>query len=495
MKRLVTLLLFCLLWSPWKLQATPTEALTVDDQQMLVPDDFDATQYYHLAPNFNNHVYFEVLDDSSTRGWAFLDLHFATLIVWWNNALHDQALYDGLGQSYAHANGVTPTTVGYTEANLPGSPASPPQTPEESLIGVPDVKVSVGLGSQVSQWLALGICVQYAENTEGNDEGVGSNQVVDAMNPNSQALYLSNSSFYNDLSVTSFSNKQFSSQLSFAPSLGLSGSDFSLDLKGEMIFNSVQNVYSESDFDNSGDHGNITQELQSNGPPSWDAMGRLRIPVGDGSVVLRGSVQDWNLDLQHSVTGTFNGPGFTAAQLAGYNQDDASETYTLMGWDSMLGWVENFKHVNGLLVVGLGANGNAITQNYTDLAPQSANDMNSLYTQLTNDYSDSSWAAPFLLGGEIELTKWMRVSGSAIRNVAGNSNVAASYDTFNSNGSQANSYSYNTVNDLVGDWNLNLGFGLHYNGLVWDVALNTDFLGSEDGFSNPIYSSTLAWGY
>src|SRR5258708_38908990 len=93
---MLKILLMLLALAPLGLRATPTRALALDDQQMLVPDDYDATVYYHLSPNYKNHIYADVFGDGTARGWAFLDIKVGTLVLWWNNAYNAQNAFDGL---------------------------------------------------------------------------------------------------------------------------------------------------------------------------------------------------------------------------------------------------------------------------------------------------------------------------------------------------------------------------------------------------------------
>jgi hypothetical protein len=480
---------------PRGLHATPTHALTVDDQQMLVADDYDATQYYHLAPNFQNHVYFDILDNGDSKGWTFLDIKIGTLILWWNNTLHDQSLFNGLSNN----------TLGYQNMDL-SSNTGVAQAPLEGWFQAPDVKLSVGYAAVLNEAVNVALCVQWAtlDQTRNSSTSNGSGQggPVDPSDPLSLARYLApNAGYYPNLTVTSFANTQSSSSLGFAPSIGITNSLFALDLKGEVIFNKIQNTHSEdvSNLTTDNMSGTVTQGLEDKNIPSWDTMGRIRFPFGEGSFVLRGSFNDDNLSTEHTEVGTFSGSGFTPDQLAGFNQVDADENYTVISWDSMMGWVQGFDKSKSLIVLGLGMNEMTVEQDDVQFAPRSGGasiQYNNLVTQSSNDNISQTLNLPFLLGGEMELSKFSRVSGVLSRNVIGNSSVKNTISDYNtSSGALASQNVTQTSSDNNDNWTLNLGLGLFVGDLNWDMAVNSGFFASNGALVNPAYQSTISWEY
>ncbi len=58
--------------------------LTTDNLNQIVPDDWDATTYYSLSPNFKNHWYADSYPSGKSLGWAFVDIGIGTLVVWYN---------------------------------------------------------------------------------------------------------------------------------------------------------------------------------------------------------------------------------------------------------------------------------------------------------------------------------------------------------------------------------------------------------------------------
>src|SRR6185436_11117680 len=83
-----------LLLAPLALQATPTRLLTIDNMNQIVPDDWDATTYYSLAPHFNNHWYADTYANGKSFGWTCLDVNIGTRVIWYNKDVGGGPAYE-----------------------------------------------------------------------------------------------------------------------------------------------------------------------------------------------------------------------------------------------------------------------------------------------------------------------------------------------------------------------------------------------------------------
>jgi hypothetical protein len=495
-----SLLALAMALAPLGLHASPTRALTLDDQQMLVPDDYDATIYYHLAPYYNNHLYVDVTDDGTQRGWAFLDIKAGTLVLWWNKESEAKGVFDTLASG---------NKLGYQALDL-GSNTGNAQAPLEGWIGAPQVKASVGYAYQFSEAFSAALCLQYGtldQTRNSSSMDGGSNTVLAPGAPLSLARYMTmGAGYYTDLSVSSFSNTQSSSELALAPSIGINASDFALDLKAEAMYNHINNQHQETVADSGGDmQGSITQGLRDEDKLSWLAMGKLRVPLREGNLILRGGYFDYDFSTQHTEQGSFSGSGFAnSGQLAGFGnvngpQVDAEENLIIRNWNAMLGWTEGIDKVQGTWVIGLGVNGSSVSQE--DILYQPRNNggtinYDDLVRQTRNNSQADTLAMPLVMGTEVVLAKFMRCRGSVSRNFYYSGTTSTAVDSYNiATGNLSSQQVSQNNSDQNAQWNVNAGVGFYFGAFIWDIAVNDAFLGSEDGLANIAYQSTLTWGY
>jgi hypothetical protein len=488
------LLLLALL--PLGLKASPTRALTLDDQQMLVPDDYDATIYYHLAPYYNDHLYLDLNDDGTQRAWAFLDIKIGTLVIWWNKESDAKNVFDGLASG---------NKLGYQAMDLNANTGNA-FAPLEGWIGAPQVKASLGYAYQFSENFSSALCFQYGSlDQTRNSASLDANgsTVLAPGAPLSLSRYLSNPSYYNDLSVSSYSNTQSSSELSLAPSIGINTSRYALDLKAAGIVSHINNSHSETVRDSGGDmQGNVTQGLRDEGRLSWLAMGKLRIPVESNALVIRGGYFDYDFSTQHTQQGSFSGSGFSSPQqLAGFGingpQVDAEENFTIKNWNAMIGWTENVDKAQGLFVIGLGVNGSETSQEDILYQPrQGGANYDDLVRQSRNISQTETLAVPLLIGSELTLAKFLRCRGSISKNLYASLQSSSSQDAYSASSGNLLSETQNqNSSDLSAAWNVNVGAGLYFGSFSWDLALNDAFLASDNGLANLAAKSTLTWGY
>jgi hypothetical protein len=486
---MLKLLFLALALLPLGLKATPTRALTLDSQQMLVADDYDATIYYHLAPNFKDHFYVDLLNSGKALGWAFLDVKIGTLVLWWNKDAAGKPLFDGLASG---------NKLGYQSLDLTSNTGNA-HAPLEGWIKEPQVKLSAGYAMELTQRMNLGLCVQWATLDQTRDAATvdGSGAAIVAGAPNSLSRYLS-SYYTSNLKTTSYKNTQEASGLTGAVSLGINAERYALDIKAEAMKNGINNVHQEEDRDVAGTmSGSVTQGLKDKGALSWLAMGKMRVPMSEGALILRGGYFNYDFSTQHTQKGSFSGTGFASPEeLAGFDHVDAEENYTVKNWDSMVGWTHAFDKTRGMLVLGLGMNDSLSRQEDLLYGPRPGGSYNSLLTQSRSITINEAFAVPLVIGAELEISKFAKCSGSAIHNLYGtNSSTTVSEAFDSSSGALASRTDTRATSDANLGWHFNTGLGLYFGSFSWDMAINTAFLASSGGWVNPAYQSTLGWGF
>src|SRR5215831_18150353 len=95
---------------PLRALATPARVNALDAGNFLVPDDWDIVNYYSLAPEFANHLYFYYPLSKKPYGWGDFDVKpLGTFVLWVN-----------LPNPTAPIFGAVPalSTLGYTNQNL-----------------------------------------------------------------------------------------------------------------------------------------------------------------------------------------------------------------------------------------------------------------------------------------------------------------------------------------------------------------------------------------
>lgn len=469
------------------LQATPTRSLTLDNSQMLVPDDTDATIYYHLAHNFKNRLYVDALNGGRERAWAFVDLNVGTVALWLNKDYGAKGLFDGVD-----GNG----KLGYLHQDLSSNTGNA-QAPLEGWIRDPRLKLAGGFDYEVSEYLHLALCVQWAGTHQVRDSSASDGAGSPVLMGPSLSRYMA-SGYSPGMQVSRYANTQDSSGLGIAPSIGFATEKLAADLKYETVSNGLNNVHEEKVADAGGTRsGTVTQSLKDKGKGSWLTMGKLRIPFKAGALVLRGGYFDYDFSTQHSQKGSFSGSGFTAAELAGFDHVDAEENFTVKSWDSMLGWTMNSDNSRGMVVFGLGANASSTRREDIVNSPRAGGTgFNDLVKSARNEYQNDSFAVPMLMGAEVEISKFAKWSGAASHNVISGSKTKSTADTYAATtGALSSRTILQSESDADGGWKFATGLGFYFGSLTWDIAVNDSFLASSGGWVNPAYQSTLSWGY
>ena len=483
-----TLLLALLALAPLALHATPTRLITTDNMNQILPDDWDATTYYSLSPNFKNHWYMDAYPTGKSLGWAFVDIGIGTLVVWYNKPFEGGALYDA---SVAFTGiGLSNTAFATDVVNA--------WEPREKRIKTPDNKIALGYALPVTDSLNLGLCFRLAElnltkDAQNQDGNGGSGAIFGASSGYQTTL---GSAAYNGLNVIKYANTETSNGLVISPQFSYAGDSFSLDFKFDMVWSNIDNKHSE-DLINGANSGTVTQSLKDKGRMSWYARPKLRYMLDNSSsLVLRVSYGQLDLSNEHRVKGSFSGAGFSAQELAGYDLMDSSQDLGITQADATLGLLKTWNKGREMVLWGLVPSyqlahvvsttyqGKAAATTYSDVVKLSLNDV-----------SETTWQLPLVMGTELGVAPWCKVRGVIQRNLFSSDAVKTAKDGFNSSEVQTSHNTTSTSSDFATGWVFNTGWGLSFGQFGWDTAINTTFLGSTAAFSNPLYQSSFTYEF
>ncbi len=436
---------------PGSVRATPARVNALDGGNFLVPDDWDISNYYHLGAYLKDHLYFYYPLDKKPYGWAMVDAHAAGVFtIWINRPAATSPIYQaagGLG-SFKYTN------------NALGAPGVNDWDPQETSVGVPDVKLSLGWGLKLSDTFAIGLCLQGATIDKSDKDtkpaGVASGVLGDAdlittyLNPGAVST--------TSPSVGSYEQHQRSSSYIVGPSFGYKGESFTFDTTLNFILLGVDNSWTAallSDTVTGMTAGTLANTLKSTAGPSYVIKARFMMPVNEKTTfAFDANVTHLDLSTEHRVKGDFSGAG------TNYNDRDQAETLIAAPYVGMAGLV---MHPNDdyLVVLGAGVSGSGITIEDSAYTPR--NDVkkaSDTKTVITN------FNVPVVLGVEYAAREWLKLRAVGQRNFIGSTGVTSRTTTPSSNESSESS-----VNDIK-DWILRLGVGLANERIGWDVLFN-----------------------
>ncbi len=485
------------------LNATPTRVMTIDNGNLIAPDDYDATYYYSLAPHFKNHWYADVYGGTGKSvGWAFLDLDVAgTLVIWWNKPFEGGALYDAV---IANNGGLGMNATDFGVNSVAASEA------KELRVKAPDNKLALGYAYELSDALNLGFCFRLAQlnqtQDESSEDGTGGSTIFAGAKGTSAATY--QGSYYSGLGlgINKYSNTQASSGMVLSPQFSYTGESILLDTKFDMVWTGIANKHTEDLRDVGGTvSGTLTQTLKDKGTMSWYVKPRLRYALDQSSsIVLRGTYGVLDLSNEHRVTGSFSGAGLSTIQKSGYDHVDFDQALTVTQYDFILGLLKTWDKGKNLVVLGAGLNGqSAKVLDRTFQQSATAVTYNDLVKKSVVDVTASNFAVPVVMGTELSLNSWCKGRAMITRNFFTGASTATKSETFNSSGTLTAKSTTNTGSDLGAGWVFASGFGLNFGQLSWDIALNTGALSSgtatqvatTEGFINPIYQSSFTYEF
>lgn len=472
--------------------ATPTRIRTIDNGNQIVPDDWDATTYYSLSPNFKNHFYFDQYSDGSSLGWAFLDLKLATLVVWWNmpfegNGLYTAAVNNGGALGFSSTAFATNTAYAFES--------------KEKRIGTPDNKVAIGLAVPVADSLNLAVCfrlAQLSDIAEGENLGAGGLPAAFSGNTSTASL-VNDAAYFPSLGVWKYSNKQAANGMVVSPQFSYFSERFTLSTKLDLVWAGVDNSHVEELLGAGTQAGTVTQTLKEKGTLSWAVKPHLRYMLSeDSSVVLHGGYSKLGINSDHRIQGSFSGSFGSAKQLAGYDFVDASQSVEAVPWDAILGYLKTWDHGRHSLVLGAGAKGETDTVLDQLYRPKAAGtDYNDIARSRRVDATVNKLEVPVFMGAELGLKPWAKVRGMISRNFYSTDETITVDQSYDDAGAVTARSRSRVADDSNPAWNVAMGFGLEFGAFSWDTALNSGVLGSAKGaaFVNPLYQSSFTYGF
>ena len=483
MKKILVLALLAL--APMTLNATPTRLLAIDNMNQIVPDDWDATTYYSLSPNFKNHWYADSYASGKSFAWAFLDIKIGTLVVWYNKDFEGGPVYDAAAAV---------SSIGITESPF-GTDVVNAWEPREYRIKAPDTKLGLGYAMEVLDNLNLGLCFRLARQNNTKD--------IDFRDGNGNGTSLGSSTAYQStlgypvLGVANVGNRQNDNALLLSPQFSYNGESFTLDAKFDMFWPGIDNAHTESLISGSST-GSVTQTLKDKNRMNWAAKPKLRYMFSpNSSLMLRGSYGKLDLSADHRVTGAFSGPAFNAFQAAGYDFTDASQDTGIDVWDAFLGVVNSWGKGKGLVTWGIGVTGQTLKLAGTTFqTAATAASYNDVVKNVVTNLTDNKLTVPVVIGTELSLTPWCKARGSVQRNffTATSTNTVA--ENYNNSGVLTSRKTTDVSSDFLKEWAFNTGFGLNFGQFSWDTALNTTFLASSNAaFTNPLFQSSFTYEF
>ncbi len=459
--------------------ATPARVNALDGGNFLVPDDWDVLNYYSLVPEFTNHLYFYYPLDRKPYGWGMYDAGpVGSFIVWINRGPGTTAIFGAAGKF---------SSLGFSNADLDeAEPGVADWDPKDGRIAVPDVRFSVGWGRRMSDRLSVGLCTQLAgtdESETSRTTGTGAVEGVlsDAGFVGTYALFTA--------SVTGFEQHQKSSSFVLGPSVSFKGEGFTLDLYAAYIALGVDNSWNatlQPDTAAGFDRGTVSRTVEFDGGASYQARGRFMMPISDATTLaVNGSFTSLDLSTVRNVSGSFAGAGLSAAQAAGIDHEAATETLTAAPWSAVAGLVTRVN--NYVVVIGLGANGSAITVDDAARMPRAGGA--TLNDTVETDRSTTEIGnlnVPMILGVEYALTRWLKLRAVGQRNVFGTTTVTqATANDADADGTVDVTTASTTETSGIRDWVFRLGAGVANDRIGWDVLFN--LAPADSSYSSPFF--------
>jgi len=467
---------------PGRAPATPARVNALDAGTFLVPDDWDIANYYSLAPEFANHLYFYYPLTKKPYGWGDFEVKpLGTFVLWVN-----------LPNPTAPIFGAVPalSALGYSNKLLGDSVAGVQDwDPKETRIATPDLKLGLGWGRRFGEALSIGLCSRIASQdaTSADTDSAGvEGQLSNAAFASAYQLFTR--------SVTGYTQRQRSSTFALGPSVSWKAESFSVDAYVAFISLGVNNTWNASLDDGAGDTGTLRNTLVFDGSPTFQERLKVMVPLTE-QVTFAFSTQVTSLDLstKHTVNGAFSGPGLTATQKAGMDATDGTETLTAAPWTGTAGVF--MRNADYLVVVGIGANGATLeSKDVARLPKPSGATLSDQYDAARTDTRVTSMDVPVLMGVEYSMYSWLRLRAVAQRNLMGTTKtVTTSAEDTDGDGTMDESSKYTYETHDIHDWLLRLGFGVTTDRIGWDVLLN--FQPNVSDYASPLFAtpSKITW--
>lgn len=465
-------------FTPVPAPATPARVNALDAGNFLVPDDWDVSNYYSLAPEFANHLYFYYPLTKKPYGWGDFEVKpLGTFVLWVNLPNPTAPIFNAVpGLS----------SLGYVNRELDDEvPGVQDWDPKDNRIATPDLKLALGWGRRFGDALSVGLCSRFATQDATDQDQTAPGLVGLLTNPAAATGGVFSAT---TTGVTGYTQHQRSSTFALGPSVSVKAESFSVDAYAAWIALGVDNTWDAAVNDGAGDTGNVTRTLAFDGSASLQGRLKVMVPLSEQSTFAF-STQVTSLDLstKHTTKGTFAGSGLTSAQQGGINLVDGTETLTAAPWTGMAGVFTHYQEY--LVVVGVGANGATLaSKDVARTSKAGAASLNTAVDASRTDVTVTSFDLPVLMGVEYSMYSWLRLRAVAQRNLIGNTKVvtASSQDT-NADGVVDSSASTTSETHGIDDWLLRLGVGLTTDRIGWDILFNLQPTPSD--YANPLNTS------
>jgi len=458
--------------------ATPARVNALDAGNFLVPDDWDVANYYSLAPEFANHLYFYYPLTKKPYGWGDFEVKpLGTFVLWVNLPNPTAPIFNAVPGLSA---------LGYVNQDLDAAvPGVKDWDPKDNRIATPDLKLALGWGRRFGESLSIGLCSRFATQDATDQDSISPGIVGLLTNPAAATggVFTSTST-----GVTGFKQHQRSSTYALGPSMSWKGESVSIDAYAAWIALGVDNTWDASVNDGSGDTGSVTRSLEFNGSTSLQGRLKVMAPVTD-QTTFAFSTQVTSLDLstKHTTKGSFSGSGLTSVQQGGMDIVDGTEALTAAPWTGMAGVFTRYQEY--LVVVGVGANGASLESKDVARVPKAgASSLNTTVDAARTDVKVTSFDVPVLMGVEYSMYTWLRLRAVAQRNLLGETKVVTTSDQdTNADGTMDTHTTTTSDSHGIDDWLLRLGFEITTDRIGWDVLFNLQPTPTD--YANPLNTS------
>jgi len=448
-------------------RATPSRVEAIDGGNSLVADDWDVSYFDNLAPYFANHVYVWYLPDNTMFGWGIYEIRPAgTFTIWINRPAGMAPLFQAAGD---------PEHFGRSSGSiLDQSGGGPAWAPREQRIGIPENLVALGWGRGIGNGMSAGFTFQYARNYEKESNSIRNESGSSAFSSGSPSLasYILDSR-PGSATVVDFVNSQSGGSIVLGPSFGCNFGNIVFDASANVALNSIKNTHTETFTTAAGDStaGEITQTLQDTAPPSYGGKARMMIHVSEeDTLVIQGELALQDLSTQHRVKGVF-GSADPVTGAGNWNHVDQKEKLTVLPWTTAVGITHKVEDY--LVLVGLGANGRTTSANDLLSVPKNPATPDDIGPSTRTKETETELAFPLIMGVEYAPTGWLQLRTVAQRNIWGSisyKTVSSSYDP--SSGARIMEQTDADTSNMVKDWIVRAGTGLHSEGIGWDTYID-----------------------
>lgn len=428
--------------------ATPARVNAIDGGNFLVPDDWDVTNFYSLAPAFANHAYFYYPLERRPYAWPIFGVKpLGAFIFWLDRDVPTSSFFTAL------------PALGLSNAALGGAA---PGLPQEDAVAVPDMKIRGGWGKQLTEGVSVGLCGVYATTQRDQSAAPGGGQASGelALLPGASSTVLAYDDFQRSLTTV------------IAPNLSLKAEWFALDMVVNVIGLGVDNGHHEVTRVLAAGPGvvtaaSLTSTLKGSTGANHQDKFRLLVPLSEGVTwSTYGQYTSLDLTLQHHVTGVFD-----AAAYTGFDHVNRTQSLKAVPWTLTTGVLQRLGSL--LVVVGGGLDVNDVAGGRSDFSPKAGTSgFDTREETSTTSVHIREVFAPLLSGVEYSPLDWLRLRAVAQRNVLAFNRTSQEVTVHDTAGNLVSRSDSSTASNDEVDWMLRLGVGITNEAFGWDVLLN-----------------------